>query len=170
MTEQFITSAARTTRDRVLKVLTPVIIILGFAITALIVYGSIGGGTYVHAGSATNAALFSGKAVVHSEKTAADRIAACGKSTHTIRTLTYSTAPFLVDGVVVNRAAPASAFAGPLTYGPGLSHCLMNAFAADGASAQLCTIQAAHSAGLKPADVGPRVEATVICATEVGKS
>jgi hypothetical protein len=163
-----VTSPQQATEPRKLLaylLLVPVIAV--FVVAAVVIYGSIGGGTYVHAGSATNAALFSGKAVGASEAAAAKAFAACGVSTSTVKSVTYSTSPFIVDGVTLGKA-PASAYG---MSGKGtLGSCLISAFAAEGAAAQLCTFQSASSAGASPADIGPRLESLVICVSESGQS
>lgn len=141
--------------------------IVGGAVLAVVLaYGAIGGGSYTHAGNATNAALFSGTAVTKAETDAANRVVSCGRSTGTVAGIAYSTGPFIVHGVTESPKFAAN----PSASAKALSACLIQKFAPQGAAAQLCTIQAQHAPGLDQFTVGPYTESVVVCVSESGSS
>ena len=132
----------------------------------VLAYGAVNGGQYIHKGSATSAALFSGGAVTNAETTSANHVVSCGRSTGTVEGIAYSTGPFIVHGVTENPRFDAH----PAASAKALSSCLIGAFAPQGAAAQLCVIQGLHAPGLTQFTVGPYTEAAVICASESGSS
>jgi hypothetical protein len=140
--------------------LLPILAALGLGIA--LAAGAVAGGSYVHQGSASNAAVFSGGAVTAAQKHAADIVVNCGRSTGTIDGISYSTGPFIVHSVKLTPRFSAD----PVAAAKLLESCLIGAFAPDGAAVQLCTIQAQHQPGLTQFTAGPYTEAVVICAGE----
>lgn len=136
-----------------------------FGAIALFVFLAVGaaqGGTYIHKGSATNAALFSGGAVTNAQKHAASTVVRCGQKTGTIAGISYSVGPFIVHSVKLEKVFEVN----PKAAAKALGSCLIRDFAPDGAAVQICTIQAQHQPGLTQFTAGPYAEAVVICSGE----
>ncbi len=151
---------------RGLKFLTYAGIAAFIVVAALWVVGSAGGGRYIHKNQATSAALFSGGAVTAGESNSVNDVIACGRSTGTIKGISYSTGPFIVHGVQESPKFPADPSASARALSGLPNGCMLRKTASQGVAVQACVVEANSSPGLTQFTVGPWTEAFVICAGE----
>ena len=130
----------------------------------LVIYGSIGGSTFTHASQAQDAALFSGPAVVAAENAAGHAILTCGKSTHTIQALAFTTNPYQVHSVISGPALKGSEAA---TGARNLTDCLQLHWA-DNVNAQISLNEANASVGLNAATLRAWAETLGLGASKSG--
>ena len=144
----------------VASLITLAVVVLGL----LLIYGARGGSTFTHASQAQDAALFSGPAVTAAETAAANAILTCGRSTHTIEALAFTTDPFQVHSVTSGPALKGNQSA---TGARNLTSCLTLHWASN-VNAQISLNEASASVGLNAANLRAWAETLGLGASKSG--